>query len=40
MMENRIGKILADGEKSYEGGIAQAPFHEAHGTHVVASDSG
>lgn len=36
-MGSRAGKIYVDREKSYEGGIAQAPFHEAHGTHFVAS---
>ena len=35
-MGNRTGKTCADGNKSYEGGIGQAPFHEAHGTHFVA----
>lgn len=26
----------ADGRQTYEGGIGKAPFHEAHGTQVVA----
>lgn len=37
---SRTRKICADGEKSYEGGIARAPLHEAHGTHFVASSAG
>lgn len=32
--------MFADGKKSYEGGIAQAPLHEAHGTHFVAFTAG
>ena len=36
-MGSTFGKRHTDGEQSYEGGIAQAPFHEAHGTHFVAS---
>ena len=38
-VRSQTGKIPANREKSYEGGIAQAPFHEAHGTHFVASSA-
>lgn len=30
----------ADGRQTYEGGIGKAPFHEAHGTQVVAYAAG
>lgn len=38
--ETLIGIFFVDGIKSYEGGIGQAPFHEAHGTHFVAFATG
>jgi geranylgeranyl transferase type-1 subunit beta len=39
-VDTLIGKFFADGIQSYEGGIGQAPFHEAHGTHFVAFATG